>query len=101
MKLCAVFLLAGTAVAFPSWLKTRQAGSSNEALLESWVQSVNAGNQQMISVFGEKPSKVKDIKGENHTLPGSKHSRYWFGAYDIPAGKVSPPASSLIVLGYI
>jgi hypothetical protein len=37
--------------------------------------------------MAEKPAKVTDIQGENHTRPGSKHRRYWFGPYDIPAGK--------------
>jgi hypothetical protein len=42
----------------------------------------------LTDILADKPARVTDIEGQKNTRPNSKHKRYLFGPYDIPAGKV-------------
>jgi hypothetical protein len=92
---------ASTALSLSLWLtatiaiphEKRQSGSlldllggnSNLAVLADSVMSMS---NAFMDILATKPNKVTDIVGEKDTFPGAKHKRYWFGPYDVPAGKV-------------
>jgi hypothetical protein len=51
----------------------------------------------LTDILADKPAKVTDIEGQKNTRPNSKHKRYLFGPYDVPAGKVRPQNCTLLI----
>src|ERR1700753_3535421 len=58
------------------------------ASLGSLVDSMMSFSNSLMELFADKPARVTTIEGEKDSRPGSVHKRYWYGPYDVPAGKV-------------
>jgi hypothetical protein len=84
-------LWASLATAAP--YEKRQTGSlldmfGGNAAAGTFMESGMSMSNSFTEMFADKPAKITDIKGMKNTWPNSKHKRYWFGPYDVPAGKV-------------
>jgi hypothetical protein len=67
-------------------------------LLGAMFPSSNSYSSGFSDRFADKPVKVTEIKGETPTRPGAKFNRYWYGPFDVPAGKVRVHLVELNVL---